>query len=138
MTDSKTVSFRRMAMAVARASKVPVDRILGRSRKHADMLPRHALIRLARNRGRSLRWIGKVLDRDHSTVLASCQRSAEWIAAGDPRGVRIASIESAATAVIAGSYVAPMPLAMQPRHGFVTEDGSIICDPWRTSSAIQH
>lgn len=73
--------FRRVVAEVAIATRVPPAAILGGSRRREVVQARDAVVALLRRAGWSSPMIGRVLGRDHSSVLTAARRHAARVAA---------------------------------------------------------
>ena len=70
------VTIDKIFAAVVKKYNVPREEITGKKRAKEIMTPRHISIYLIREITElSLPRIGKIFDRDHSTMLSSC----EWV-----------------------------------------------------------
>lgn len=82
--------------AVADAYKVPWHKIIGRQRAAYYVEPRHVAMHLCRKMtGYSLPRIGRLFERDHTTVMHACQRVAERMEAEDDFAARVLEIAAA-------------------------------------------
>ncbi len=153
-------TLRQIIRACAFAGDITPDELVARGRKHHVLPARAAAMTLGRSFGYSLPRIGRAIGgRDHTTVLHSV-RLRQRAGNQRPEHVReIQRIEDLARRVLAGEVAIPRPTPTEPevtpqelpqlvaravvapeappvkvrfvsRHGHVTRDGAIICNPW--------
>jgi len=153
-------SMRAIIQACADAAGVTPGTVTGQSRSNRAIAPRFAASRIAREQGLSLPRIGQALGgRDHSTIwnalgvirrmgnrrpallreILRIEALAREILAGRmqrPRPVAIAADPAAVEAAprpapgVRGQVRDGQPVRHVTRHGYVTRDGAIICNPW--------
>ncbi len=101
--------------AVAAAAGISREELVDGRRWRDRVVARWAAMRIARGYGYSTPRIGRVLSRDHTTVVVGLRHCAGQIEAGHPDGVTAVAIEARARLLLAGSApAAAAPVAAEP------------------------
>lgn len=110
---ARRITVREIVAAVAAVSGMPANDITGRRCFARLVLARWAAMRIARESGRSLSQIGRVVRRDHTTVINGLRESRQ-ISNRRPEHARwLADVERRARHLMRGDPV-PEPQAVPP------------------------
>lgn len=92
----RRLTVREIATAVSAVSQVPLEVMFSPCRHPYTVLARWVVMRIASGHGRTLKEIGRILNRDHTTVLHGLQTSQRLGNYAPERARMLAAIESEA------------------------------------------
>lgn len=134
--------------AVAIAADVPIRQLIGDGRCRPLVLPRHAAMHLACLYGHSYPAIGRIIRKDHTTVLNGVRRMAKLLESDTPEAHTVSGWLNEARSILAEGGApsedavpvpitdkTPEPVRVPVRRlwtaGHVDKaTGAIICNPW--------
>tara|TARA_R110000868_G_scaffold936_3_gene7147 strand:- start:11146 stop:11676 length:531 start_codon:yes stop_codon:yes gene_type:complete len=117
----KRLTVREITIAVSAVAQVPLDVLISPRRDPYSVLARWVVMRIARQHGRSLAEIGRIINRDHTTVIHGLQTSQSFGNYAPERARMLAAIEAEAVARLEANralapYTAPVPVATLTWH----------------------